>query len=47
MITYRTVKEVAGPLIIIQKTRNIGYQEMVTIKDAQGNLLGGQVIALA
>ncbi|MEM1312499.1 MAG: V-type ATP synthase subunit B [Patescibacteria group bacterium] len=46
MISYQTVKSIQGPLVFIQKTENIGYQELVKIRDKYGKEVTGQVIAL-
>ena len=46
MISYQTVESIKGPLVFIQNTENIGYQELVTITDPKGNVLQGQIIAL-
>jgi V/A-type H+/Na+-transporting ATPase subunit B len=46
MITYQTVKSIQGPLVFIQNTENIGYQEIVKISDENGKQVTGQVIAL-
>jgi V/A-type H+-transporting ATPase subunit B len=46
MISYKTVETLKGPLVFIHKTADIGYQELVTIKDPQGRVLHGQVVAL-
>jgi len=46
MIGYRTIKALKGPLVFVQNTQNIGYQEMVAITDPNGKKTQGQVIAL-
>jgi V/A-type H+-transporting ATPase subunit B len=47
MISYKTIDTLKGPLVFINKTSDIGYQELVTIKDPQGRVMHGQVIALS
>ena len=44
MIVYKTIDSLQGPLVFIKNTENIGYQELVAIKDPRGNETYGQVI---
>jgi len=44
VMEYRTVSDVKGPLIIVQKTRNIMYGEVVEIADRTGGKKKGQVL---
>jgi V/A-type H+-transporting ATPase subunit B len=46
MIIYKSVKSIAGPLVVIENTQNVGYQEIVFLTDENGQKLNGQVIAL-
>lgn len=46
MINYKSVTSIQAPLIFIERTDNVGYQELVEITDARGQKLQGQVIAL-
>lgn len=46
MISYKSVTTLKGPLIFIENTENVGYQEIVAITDPNGNKSNGQVIAL-
>ena len=46
MKAYKTIDSIKGPLVFINRTAGVGYQELVTIKDAQGRVMQGQVIAL-
>lgn len=46
MISYKTVKTLKGPLIFVENTEKIGYQEIVSITDRENNKTFGQVIAL-
>jgi V/A-type H+-transporting ATPase subunit B len=43
---YRTVGEVAGPLLFVSKVRGAAYNEMVEIHSADGTVKYGQVIEL-
>jgi V/A-type H+/Na+-transporting ATPase subunit B len=43
-VEYRSVSDVKGPLIVVQKTRNIMYGEVVEIRDRTGALKRGQVL---
>jgi len=44
---YRTVGEVAGPLIFVSKVKGVSYNEMVEVSYADGLTRYGQVIELA
>jgi V/A-type H+-transporting ATPase subunit B len=46
MIGYESVKSLEGPLVFIENTQNIGYQELVQIYDPNNKVYNGQVIAL-
>jgi V/A-type H+-transporting ATPase subunit B len=46
MIKYTSVTSIQSPLIFIEKTDKIGYQELVEIIDPNGQKIYGQVIAL-
>ncbi len=44
MEEYRTIKQVTGPLIFVEKTRPVGYGELVTITLPDGTVKRGQVL---
>jgi V/A-type H+/Na+-transporting ATPase subunit B len=44
---YRTVGEVAGPLLFVTKVKGAAYNEMVEIRSSDGSVRYGQVIELA
>ncbi|MEW6553444.1 MAG: V-type ATP synthase subunit B [Actinomycetota bacterium] len=44
---YRTVGEVAGPLLFVSKVKGASYNEMVEIRSADGSVKYGQVIELS
>jgi V/A-type H+-transporting ATPase subunit B len=44
---YRTVGEVAGPLLFVSKVKGASYNEMVEIRSADGSTRYGQVIELS
>jgi V/A-type H+/Na+-transporting ATPase subunit B len=46
MLAYKTIHSLKGPLLFVNKTTDIAYQELVEIIDPQGNKKSGQVIAL-
>ena len=46
MLAYKTIHSLKGPLLFVNNTQNVAYQELVTIIDPQGNKIAGQVIAL-
>ncbi len=41
---HKTIKEVAGSLVIIEKVQDVAYEEVVEVKDAEGNLRKGRVL---
>ncbi len=44
MKEYKTVTEIAGPLVFVEKTEPVGYGELVQIKLPDGVVKGGQVL---
>ena len=44
MKEYRTITQVAGPLIFVEKTEPVGYEELVNIVLADGSEKRGQVL---
>lgn len=44
MKEYKTIKEVAGPLIFVEKTDPVGYADLVQIKLENGTIKNGQVL---
>ena len=44
MKEYRTVAQIAGPLVFVEKTEPVGYNELVNIVTADGTLKRGQVL---
>jgi len=43
-LSYKTVDQVAGPLLFVQKVENAAYGEMVEITNALGERVRGQVL---
>lgn len=41
---YRGIREINGPLIFIEKTHDVGYNEYVEIEDSRGRLRSGMVL---
>jgi V/A-type H+-transporting ATPase subunit B len=41
---YKTISQIAGPLIFVEKTEPVGYNEIVNIKMPDGNVRRGQVL---
>ncbi len=41
---YKTVKEIAGPLVFVEKTDPVAYQELASVKLADGSFKRGQVL---
>ena len=44
MKEYRTINKIAGPLVFVEKTEPIGYQELVNIVLSDGTMKRGQVL---
>ncbi|MFA6888945.1 MAG: V-type ATP synthase subunit B [Candidatus Woesearchaeota archaeon] len=44
MKEYKTIRRVAGPLIFVEKTEAVGYNELVTIRLPDGKIKNGQVL---
>ncbi len=44
MKEYRTVTQIAGPLVFVEKTEPVGYEELVNIVQANGKIKRGQVL---
>ena len=43
-VSHKTVNQVAGPLIFVDKVENAAYGEMVEITNAMGERVRGQVL---
>ncbi|MGC9514107.1 V-type ATP synthase subunit B [Methanocrinis sp.] len=41
---YKTINEIKGPLIFVEKTEPVGYNELVEIRTEKGELKRGQVL---
>ena len=41
---YKTISEIAGPLVFVKKTEPIAYQELVSVKLSDGSVKRGQVL---
>ena len=44
MKEYRTISQIAGPLVFVEKTEPVGYSELVNIVQADGTIKRGQVL---
>ncbi|MEO0083350.1 MAG: V-type ATP synthase subunit B, partial [candidate division WOR-3 bacterium] len=44
MLEYRTIREIAGPLILVENTANVKYLELVEITLQDGSVRSGQVL---
>jgi len=43
-IDYRTLSYVSGPLLFVENVRNVGYNEIVALRGADGRVRQGQVL---
>ena len=43
---YRTIHDIAGPLVFVRKVSGVSFGEMVEIEAADGKVRKGQVIEL-
>jgi len=41
---YKTINEIKGPLIFVEKTEPVGFNELVEIRTASGEMKRGQVL---
>ncbi|MGI6471865.1 MAG: V-type ATP synthase subunit B [Candidatus Methanomethylophilaceae archaeon] len=41
---YKTISQIAGPLIFVKNTEPVGYEEMVSVRLADGSFRRGQVL---
>jgi len=41
---YRTITEIAGPLVFVEKTEPVGYQELASVQLSDGRIKRGQVL---
>lgn len=41
---YKTISQIAGPLVYVKKTEPVGYQEMVSVRLSDGSVKRGQVL---
>ncbi len=46
-VEYSSIKEIRGPLLIIEKTKDVGYRELVEVYGPDGRPRLGQVIEVA
>ncbi len=44
MKEYRTINKIAGPLVFVEKTEPVGYEELVNIVQSDGAVKRGQVL---
>ncbi|MEO0076919.1 MAG: V-type ATP synthase subunit B [candidate division WOR-3 bacterium] len=44
MLEYRTIRDIAGPLILVENTANVKYLELVEITLQDGSVRSGQVL---
>ncbi|MEM4755804.1 MAG: V-type ATP synthase subunit B [Candidatus Woesearchaeota archaeon] len=44
MKEYKTITRIAGPLMFVEKTHDVGYGELVSIKLEDGSIKNGQVL---
>ncbi|MBU4174558.1 MAG: V-type ATP synthase subunit B [Actinobacteria bacterium] len=43
---YRTIHDIAGPLVFVRRVKGVSYEEMVEVESADGRVRNGQVIEL-
>ena len=41
---YKTISQIAGPLVYVKNTEPVGYKEMVNIRLSDGTMRRGQVL---
>ncbi|MDD5749086.1 MAG: V-type ATP synthase subunit B [Actinomycetota bacterium] len=45
-VDYRTIRDISGPLVFVDKTKGVSFGEMVGIRSSDGQVRNGQVIEL-
>jgi V/A-type H+-transporting ATPase subunit B len=45
-IEYKTIQKISGPLIFVEGVSGVGYNELVEIRDPEGNLRRGRVLEI-
>ena len=43
-VGYKSISQISGPLLFVEGIRDAGYNEMVTIEMANGEIKAGQVL---
>lgn len=43
---YRTISEIVGPLMVVEKVQNVCYDEMVEIRTQSGEIRQGRVLEI-
>src|SRR5215831_16151464 len=43
-LEYQTIREISGPLLIVESVRGVGYGELATIRTPSGEVRRGQVL---
>ena len=41
---YRTIRELVGPLMLVEDVQGVTYNELVEIREAGGNIRRGKVL---
>lgn len=41
---HKSIKEIAGPLVVVGNAEGVGYEEMVEVKDGKGQIRKGRVL---
>ena len=44
---YKTIKEVVGPLMLVDGVEGVGYNELVEITQANGEIRRGKVLEVS
>lgn len=46
-VWYNTIKEITGPLVIVEKVKDVAYEEIVEVKDGSGRIRKGRVLEIS
>ena len=41
---YKTISQIAGPLVFVKKTEPVGYKELVSVRLSDGSIKRGEVL---
>lgn len=43
-VWHKTIKEITGPILVVEKVKDVSFEEIVQVKDTKGNIRMGRVL---